>query len=47
MNNSSITSKTGGVDTLNVPLKIYQPLNLLIFLSFYSSIIVATIVTSM
>ena len=26
MNNSSITSKTGGVDTLNVPLKIYQPL---------------------
>ena len=47
MNNSSITNKTGGIDTLNIPLKIYQPLNLLVFLSFYSSIIIAVIVTSM
>ena len=47
MNNLSFTNKTGGVDTTNTPLKLYQPLNLLIFLSFYSSIIIASIVTSM
>jgi hypothetical protein len=47
MNNSSITNKIGGIDTLNTPLKLYQPLNLIVFLSFYSSIIIAIIVTSM
>ena len=47
MNNSSFINKIGGVDTINTPLKLYQPLNLIIFLSFYSSIIIATIVTSM
>jgi hypothetical protein len=48
MNNSSNNiNKTGGTDILNTPLKLYQPLNLIVFLSFYSSIIIATVITSM
>jgi magnesium-transporting ATPase (P-type) len=35
------------IKSKNIPLKLYQPLNTLVFLSFYSPIIIASIITSM
>jgi len=45
MSNPNSTMKMGGVP--DSPLQIYQPMNIIVFLSFFSPIIVATIITSM
>lgn len=45
MNNQNNTIRTGGVS--ETPLQLFQPMNLFIFLSFFSPIILATSVTSM
>jgi len=45
MNSPSQTMKTGGVQ--NSPLQLFQPFNIIIFLSFYSPIILATCITAM
>jgi hypothetical protein len=45
MNNPNTTMKTGGVQ--NLPLQLFQPFNIIVFLSFYSPIILATCITSM
>jgi len=45
MNNQSQTMKTGGVQ--NSPLQLFQPFNIIVFLSFYSPIILATCITAM
>jgi hypothetical protein len=36
--------KTGGVDA---PLKLFQPMNIIVFLTFFSPIILATVITSL
>jgi hypothetical protein len=45
MSNPSQTMKTGGVQ--NSPLQLFQPFNIIVFLSFYSPIILATCITAM
>jgi hypothetical protein len=45
MNNPNTTMKTGGVQ--NFPLQLFQPFNIIVFLSFYSPIILATCITAM
>lgn len=45
MNSQNSTIKTGGVN--NSPLLLYQPLNFLVLLSFYSPIIIATSIVSL
>jgi hypothetical protein len=44
MNNPNTTIKTGGQDS---PLQLFQPFNIIVFLSFYSPIILATCITAM
>lgn len=44
--NPSYQSKVGGVNN-NSPLKFYQPFNIIVFLSFYSPIIIALCMTSL
>ena len=39
------TSKFGGVS--DTPLKLFQPMNIIVFLSFFSPIILATLITSL
>jgi len=45
MSNSSTTMKTGGIP--DAPLQIFQPFTSVVFLSFYSPIILALIITSL
>jgi hypothetical protein len=45
MNNQNTTIRTGGVS--DTPLQLFQPFNLLVYLTFFSPIILATSVTSM
>jgi len=45
MNNINDSIKTGGV--LESPLLLFQPMNIIVWLSFFSPIIVATLITSM
>jgi hypothetical protein len=45
MNSSQFDTKIGGVN--NSPLKFYQPLNIAVFMTFYSPVIVALSVTSL
>jgi hypothetical protein len=45
MNNQIPTVKMGGVS--DSPLQLFQPMNIVVFLSFFSPIIVATSITSM
>jgi len=46
MNSLNPTEKIGGIQKV-VPLELFQPFNIIIFLSFYSPIILATSVTSL
>ena len=43
--NPATTMKLGGIS--NAPLKLFQPMNIVVFLSFFSPIILATSITSM
>ena len=45
MNAPNSTMKMGGV--VNSPLKIFQPMNLLVWITFFSPIILATSITSL
>jgi hypothetical protein len=45
MSNPNIMMKTGGIS--DTPLQLFQPLNIIVFLSFFSPIILATSITSM
>ena len=45
MNTNPTTMKLGGVS--DTPLKLFQPMNIIVFLSFFSPIILATSITSM
>ena len=45
MNSSTLNMKTGGVS--DSPLQLFQPMNIIVFLAFFSPIILATGVTSM
>jgi len=45
MNNSNTNNKTGGVT--DAPLLLFQPFNIIVFLSFYSPIMLATCITAM
>jgi len=45
MNNPNQTMKTGGIS--DSPLQLFQPMNIIVFLSFFSPIILATSITSM
>ena len=45
MSSQNTTMKMGGVP--NSPLQLFQPMNIIIFLSFFSPIILATIITSL
>jgi hypothetical protein len=45
MSDLNTTIKTGGVQ--NSPLQLFQPFNIVVFLSFYSPIILATCITAM
>ena len=45
MSSQNTTMKMGGVS--DTPLQIFQPFNILVFLSFFSPIILATSITSM
>jgi hypothetical protein len=44
-NNMNPSMKTGGI--LDSPLQIFQPMNIIVFLSFFSPIILATSITSL
>jgi len=45
MNNINSTMKTGGIS--DAPLQLFQPFNIIIFLSFYSPIILAMCITTL
>ena len=45
MNSAQLDTKIGGVN--NSPLKFYQPLNIAVFMTFYSPVIIALSVTSL
>lgn len=45
MSSQNTTMKMGGVP--NSPLQLFQPMNIIIFISFFSPIILATIITSL
>jgi hypothetical protein len=46
MNSLNTTEKIGGIPK-EIPLELFQPFNIIVFLSFYSPIILATSVTSL
>ena len=45
MNSNNPTMKLGGVP--DTPLQLFQPMNIIVFLSFFSPIILATCITSL
>jgi hypothetical protein len=46
MSNINPTMKMGGV-SLDTPLQLFQPMNIIVWLSFFSPVIVAILITSM
>jgi len=45
MNSDNLTNKIGGIT--NAPLQLFQPMNFVVFFSFFSPIIIATSITSL